>query len=252
MIVVKSKAELACMREAGRIVAEVLEAMREHARPGVTTAELDALAHDIITRRGAIPSFKGYRGYPASICTSVNEQIVHGIPGSRALREGDILSVDVGAIYQGYHGDAAITVGIGTISPEAQRLMAVTQEALEAGIQQVRPGGRLWDVIRAIQTRVESAGYQVVREYQGHGIGREMHEDPSVPNYLGNSNVRPRNVRLRVGMTLALEPMVVAGDWHTRVLEDGWTVVTADGKLAAHFEHTVAVTENGPEILTRL
>jgi len=252
MIVVKSREELARMRQAGRIVAEVLEAMREHARPGVTTGELDALAYEIISRRGAVPSFKGYRGFPASICASVNEQIVHGIPGSRVLCEGDILSVDVGAIYRGYHGDAAITVGIGTISPEARRLMAVTLQALEAGIQQVRPGGRLWDVIRAIQTRVESAGYQVVREYQGHGIGRDMHEDPSIPNYLGNSNVRPRNVHLRVGMTLALEPMVVAGDWHTRVLDDGWTVVTADGKLAAHFEHTVAVTENGPEILTRL
>jgi len=252
MIVLKSPAELARMRQAGRIVAEVLEAIREHARPGVTTGELNDLAHEIITRRDAVPSFKGYKGYPASICTSINEEVVHGIPGPRVLREGDILSVDVGAIYQGYHGDAAITLGIGTISEEAQHLMAVTRGALEAGIQQVRPGGRLWDVICAIQGYAESNGFQVVREYQGHGVGTRMHEEPSIPNYLGEGPARPRNVRLRVGMTLALEPMVVAGDWRTRVLEDGWTVVTADGKLSAHFEHTVAVTENGPEILTRL
>lgn len=252
MIVLKSQAELTRMREAGRIVAEVLEAIREHARPGVTTRELNDLAHQMISRRDAVPSFKGYRGYTASICTSINEEVVHGIPGPRVLREGDILSVDVGAIYQGYHGDAAITLGIGDISEEAKRLMTVTLGALEAGAQQVRPGGRLWDVIRAIQTCAESQGFQVLREYQGHGIGRSMHEEPSVPNYLGDNTVRPRNLRLRRGVTLALEPMVVAGDWHTRVLNDGWTVVTADGKLSAHFEHTVAATDNGPEILTRL
>jgi len=252
MIVLKSPHELALMREAGRIVARTLAALREFIQPGVTTAQLDALAYRIITQHGAVPSFKGYRGFPASLCASVNEEVVHGIPGPRVLKEGDIISLDVGAIYQGYHGDAAITVGVGEISGEAARLMEVAVGALEAGIAQARPGRRLWDVIRAIQSHVEARGFNVVREYQGHGIGQEMHEEPNIPNFLNSSGPRPKNVRLRPGMTLALEPMVVVGDWRTRVLDNKWTVVTKDGKLSAHFEHTVAVTEEGPEILTRL
>lgn len=247
------------MRKAGQIVAEALMAMAEHVAPGVTTAELDAIAAEVIAKSGAEPSFKGVPAnaegvpdFPATITVCVNEEIVHGIPGPRRLREGDIVSLDVGAIYQGYHGDAAVTVPVGEINGEAQRLLEVTRASLYAGIEHVRPGGRLWDVIRAIQAMVESNGFNVIREYQGHGIGRAMHEPPSVPNYLNHSGPRPRNYRLRPGMTLALEPMVVAGDWHTEVMADGWTVVTADRSLSAHFEHTVAVTENGPEILTRL
>ncbi|MFQ6057759.1 MAG: type I methionyl aminopeptidase [Anaerolineae bacterium] len=252
MIILKSPWELARMRQAGQIVAKVLAALREEIRPGVTTAHLDALAYQIIAEHKAIPSFKGYRGFPASLCASINEEVVHGIPGPRTLEEGDIISLDVGAIYQGYHGDAAITVGVGRISQEAARLLEVTVGALEAGIAQARPGHRLWDVIRAIQGYVEERGFNVVREYQGHGIGREMHEEPSIPNFLGDADQRPRNVRLRPGMTFALEPMVVAGDWPTRVLGNKWTVVTKDRRLSAHFEHTIAVTEDGPEILTRL
>ena len=252
MIVLKSSHELALMREAGRIVAQTLAALSEQVQPGVTTAQLDALAHRFITEHGAIPSFTGYRGFPASLCVSINREVVHGIPGPRVLREGDIVSLDVGAIHQGYHGDAAITVGVGEISKEATRLMEVTAGALEAGIAETRPGRRLWDVIRAIQNYVESRGFNVVREYQGHGIGREMHEEPSIPNFLNSSGVRPRNILLRPGMTFALEPMVVAGDWRTRVQADKWTVVTMDGKLSAHFEHTIAVTEAGPEVLTQL
>lgn len=259
MIVLKSPHELALMREAGRIVARTLAALQERVQPGVTTAQLGALAHQIITEHGAIPSFENYpclkpggSPFPAAVCTSVNEEVVHGIPGPRVLKEGDIISLDVGAIHQGYHGDAAITVRVGEISEETVRLMEVTVGALEAGIAQARPGRRLWDVIRAIQSHVESHGFNVVREYQGHGIGQEMHEEPSIPNFLNNSGPRPRNVLLRPGLTIALEPMVVAGGWRTRVLADKWTVVTRDGELSAHFEHTIAVTEEGPEILTRL
>jgi methionyl aminopeptidase len=252
MIVLKSPHELALMREAGRIVARTLAALREQVQPGVTTAELDALAYQIITEHGAIPSFKGYRGFPASLCASINEEVVHGIPGSRVLKEGDLISLDVGAIHQGYHGDAAITVAVGGISEEAAHLMEVAVGALEAGIAQAWPGRRLWDVIRAIQSHVESQGFNVVRQYQGHGIGQEMHEEPNIPNFLDSSGPRPRNVLLRPGMTFALEPMVVAGDWRTRVLADGWTVVTRDGKWSAHFEHTVAVTGEGPRVLTQL
>lgn len=252
MVVLKSPQELARMRQAGRIVALVLIEMQERVRPGITTAELDSIAAKIIAQHQAVPSFKGYHGFPASICTSVNNQVVHGIPGPRVLREGDIISIDVGAIYQGYHGDAAITLPVGKISPEAQRLLDVTRESLYFGLALVRPENRLWDVISAIQQYVEQRGYNVVREYQGHGIGRNMHEEPSIPNFLSNNGPRPKNVRLKPGITLAVEPMVVAGTWRTRVLEDGWTVVTEDGALAAHFEHTVAVTPDGHEILTRL
>ncbi len=236
------------MREAGRIVARVLAALRERIRPGVMTVELDALAEDIIVSSGAVPSFKGYRGFPASLCVAINEEIVHGIPGQRVLREGDIVSVDVGAIYRGYQGDAALTVGVGHISPQAERLMEVTAGCLAAGIEQCRPRKRLGDVSWAIQHYAESRGYAVVREYTGHGIGRDMHEDPQIPNF----GPRKRGRLLKPGMTFALEPMVTMGDWRTRVLADQWTVVTLDGQLSAHFEHTVAVTEGEPQILTVL
>jgi methionyl aminopeptidase len=219
--------------------------------PGVTTADLEAVAGRIIVdEHGAIPSFKGYRGFPGMVCASINEEIVHGIPGQRVLLEGDIVSVDVGVIYKGYHGDAAITVGVGEIDAESQRLMDVTEEALRVGIDASRPGNWTWDISKAIQAYVEGQRLSVVREYTGHGIGQSMHEDPQIPNYY-----EPRiggRVRLRPGMTFALEPMVNAGGWQTRVLDDRWTVITADRARSAHFEHTVAVTKDGPEIMTRL
>ncbi|UCC90099.1 MAG: type I methionyl aminopeptidase [Anaerolineales bacterium] len=246
------------MRQAGRIVAEVLATMREMGRPGVSTAELDAVAEDIITRQQAIPAFKGYphngqNDFPASICASINEEIVHGIPSPhRILKDGDIISIDVGAIYEGFHGDAAITLLIGKTDKETQRLLEATEGALMAGIAQAREHNHLWNVIRAIQSHAERSGFNVLREYQGHGIGRHMHEKPDVPNFLGPRGRRPKNYPLESGMTIALEPMVVAGDWRTRVLDDGWTVVTADGNRSAHFEHTIAITNGEPEILTRL
>ncbi|MGD9049350.1 MAG: type I methionyl aminopeptidase [Anaerolineae bacterium] len=251
MITVKSAQEIGLMREAGRIVAEVLAGIRAAVAPGVTTADLEAIADEIIVGKyQAIPSFKGYRGFPGMVCASVNEEIVHGIPGQRVLQDGDIVSVDVGVIYKGYHGDSAITVGVGQIDADSQRLMDVTAESLRIGIEAAKPGNWTTDISRAIQAYVESQGFSVVREYTGHGIGRQMHEDPQIPNYF-----EPRiggRVRLRPGMTFALEPMVNIGDWKTRVLDDRWTVVTADGTRSAHFEHTVAVTKNGPEIMTRL
>jgi methionyl aminopeptidase len=255
----KSEEELALMRQAGRIVAEVLATMRRQARPGVSTADLDALAEEIITGHQAIPAFKGYphngqNDFPASICASINQEIVHGIPSPRRiLQEGDIISIDVGAVHKGFYGDAAITLAIGDeVDRDTQRLLEVTEGALMAGIAQAREGNRLWNVIRAIQSHVEQKGFNVLREYQGHGIGRRMHEKPDVPNFLGPRGHRPKNYPLMPGMTIALEPMVVAGDWHTQVLGDGWTVVTADGKRSAHFEHTIAVTNGEPEIFTRL
>jgi methionyl aminopeptidase len=251
MIVLKSDHELAQMRQAGRIVAEVLARIRETVAPGVTTADLEAIAARIIVdKHGAVPSFKGYRGFPGMVCASVNEEIVHGIPGSRVLEEGDIVSVDVGVIHKGYHGDAAITAAVGQIDAESRALMDVTAESLRVGIEAATPGRWTSDISKAIQEYVEGQGYSVVREYTGHGIGRQMHEEPQIPNYF-----EPRiggRVRLRPGMTFALEPMVNVGGWKTRVLGDNWTVVTADGKRSAHFEHTVAVTKNGPDILTRL
>jgi len=237
------------MRQAGRIVAEVLAALQQKVGPGINTAELDELAYQIITKCKAIPSFKGYRGFPASLCVSINEEVVHGIPNEkRYLEEGDIVSFDVGAIYEGYHGDAAVTVGVGEIAGAAEELLRVTAGALAAGIAQSRAGNRIGDVSWAIQHYAESRGYSVVREYTGHGIGRQMHEDPQIPNY----GQRKRGILLKPGMTFALEPMVNVGDWHTRVLSDNWTVVARDGKLSAHFEHTLAVTKDEPEILTRL
>ncbi|MBC8447835.1 MAG: type I methionyl aminopeptidase [Chloroflexi bacterium] len=252
MIILKTAHELALMREAGRIVAEVHAELRERLRPGVTTGELDTLAEEIIGERGAVPSFKGYRGFPAAICASINEEVVHGIPSNhRRLREGDIISVDVGAIYQGYHGDSAWTYAIGAVGEEACRLLEATEGALYAGIAQARAGHRFGDIAAAIQKYVESRGFSVVREYTGHGIGKRMHEDPQILHYVHPKDPN-RNHRLRPGMTFALEPMVNIGTWKTDVLTDGWTVVTEDRQLSAHFEHTLAITDGAAEILTRL
>ncbi len=253
MIVIKSVAELDKMRRAGRIVAEVLERMREAVAPGVTTAQLDELALAVIRKYNAIPSFNGYppgsaHPFPANICTSINEELVHGIPGPRVLQEGDIISIDVGAILDGYHGDAATTLPVGEISAEAHRLLEATEGALYAGIAAARAGNRTGDISAAIQSHVESRGYSVVREYTGHGIGRKMHEEPQVPNF-GEPG---KGMRLRARMTIALEPMVLAGERFVKTLEDHWTVVSCDGKLTAHFEHTIAITDGEAEILTRM
>ncbi len=234
------------MCRAGKVVAEMHEATRAAARPGVTTAQLDQVARQVLERRGARSNFLHYRGFPAVICTSPNDMIVHGIPGPYALREGDILSIDCGAIIEGYHGDAAFTMPVGEVSAEARRLIEVTERSLWAGIEQLRPGRRLHEVSRAVQEVAEAAGFSVVREYVGHAIGTAMHEEPQVPNYWpGNGGPA-----LKPGMVFAVEPMVNAGSAATRLLEDGWSVVTADGRLSAHFEHSIAVTEDGPEVLT--
>jgi methionyl aminopeptidase len=243
----KSAAEVATMREAGRVVATVLAALRQAVRPGTTTADLDALAAELTRKAGARPSFKGYRGYPATLCASINEEVVHGIPSrKRKLREGDIVGLDFGVIVEGYHGDAAITVPVGRVSPEADRLLEVTRRCLELAIEQARPGNRLHDIGAAVQGHAEGHGYSVVRDFVGHGIGRRLHEDPQVPNY----GPAGEGMRLRAGLVLAIEPMVNVGTWEVQVLDDDWTAVTADGKLSAHFEHTVAITEAGPQILT--
>ncbi|KUK41144.1 MAG: Methionine aminopeptidase [Clostridia bacterium 62_21] len=247
MITRKSTRELRYMRDAGRVVANVFQELEKAIRPGVTTGELDKLAEDFIIRQGARPAFKGLYGFPAAICTSVNEQVVHGIPGLRKLEAGDIISIDIGAEINGYFGDAAVTFPVGDISPEARRLLDVTRDALYAGIDVARTGNRLSDISHAIQSYVEKHGFSVVRDYVGHGIGRKMHEDPQVPNF-----GRPgRGPRLEPGMTLAIEPMVNAGTYEVVTLDDGWTVVTRDGSLSAHFEHTIAITNGAAEILTR-
>jgi methionyl aminopeptidase len=242
----RSAEEIAKMRRAGRVVAEMHEATRTAIRPGVTTAELDRVAREVLDRRGARSNFLNYHGFPAVICTSPNDMIVHGIPGPRRLEEGDIISIDCGAIIEGYHGDAAYTAGVGRVSREAERLLKVTEQSLWAGIAQMTDGNRLHEIGRAVQAVAEKAGFSVVREYVGHGIGTAMHEDPQVPNYWPG---RPGPV-MRSGMAFAIEPMVNAGGPGTRLLEDGWSVVTADGSLSAHFEHTIVVTEEGPEVLT--
>ena len=247
MVIIKSDRELALMREAGRIVAITQAHLKERIKPGISTAELDALASEIVTKHGATPSFLGYRGFPASLCVSINEQLVHGIPGSRVLEQGDIISMDFGAIYRGYHGDAASTVPVGKISEKAQELIETARAALQAGIAQARKGHYLGDISWAIQSCAESRGFSVVRQYVGHGIGRNMHEDPQIPNY-GQPG---RGILLKPGMTFALEPMVNIGTYLTQVLNDSWTVVTEDGELSAHFEHTIAITNGQPEILTR-
>ena len=249
MVKLKSPREIECMRSAGRIVAEALALAQKEAKAGVTTGRLDELVESFIRSRGGIPVFKGYRGFPKSICASINEEVVHGIPGKRALREGDIISIDVGVRYLNYVADAAVTVGVGTIPPEAERLMRVTEEALRLAIAAARPGKKVSDISGVIQRHAESHGYSVVREYTGHGVGQEMHEDPQVPNFI-TSQTSKADEPLRPGMTLAIEPMVVAGKPKTRVLINGWTVVTADGSLAAHYEHTVAVRVGDADILT--
>lgn len=245
-VLIKRPEQIRLMREAGKIVAEVLLTLQELVRPGITTAELDRVAERIIRRHGAVPSFKGYRGFPASICVSVNDEVVHGIPGPRVLEEGDIVAIDVGARYRGYHGDATITVPVGSISPEAERLLTVCREALDIGIAHARAGAHLTDISHAIQCHVEAHGFSVVRNLYGHGIGRALHEEPMLPHY-GPPGQGPI---LRPGMVLTIEPMIAAGSPATRVLADHWTIVTVDGSLSAQFEHTVAITENGPEILT--
>ncbi len=249
-IVLKSESELARMRRAGRIVAQVLAALAEMVRPGLTTAAMDARAAEITASLGGVPSFKGYNGFPASICVSLNDEVVHGIPGPRRLAEGDLVSLDFGAIYEGYHADAALTVPVGAISPEAERLLRVTREALELGIAAAREHNRLSAIGRAVQEHVEAAGFSVVRDLVGHGIGQKMHEPPQVPNYA--AGFLDYDPRLRSGMTLAIEPMVNAGASQVRTKPDGWTVVTKDRSLSAHFEHTIAVTRGEPEIITRL
>lgn len=246
MIVLKSSREIAAMREAGRVVARVLAVVGSAVRAGVATAELDDLAEREIRKAGAVPAFKGYRGFPGSLCISVNDEVVHGIPGRRRLAAGDIVSVDVGAILNGYVGDGAHTFKVGSVAPEAERLMEKTQEALAAGIAAARPGNRLSDISHAVQVVVEGAGYSAVRSYCGHGIGREMHEDPQVPNF----GPPGRGPRLEPGMVLAIEPMVNTGGYEVAVDGNNWTVRTQDGGLSAHFEHTVAITARGPEILT--
>jgi methionyl aminopeptidase len=248
LIVLKTDEEIKRMAEACRIVAEVLEGMKKNVSPGVTTKELDEFAESYIISKGARPAFKGYRGYPSTLCASLNEQVVHGIPSADKLRNGDIISIDVGVYYNGFYGDAAVTLPIGSISTQARKLLSVTENALEAGIKKAVSGNRLSDISSTIQDHVESENFSVVRTFVGHGIGRDLHEDPQIPNY-GRPGEGPKLVE---GMTLAIEPMVNAGGWEVNILKDGWTAVTKDGSLSAHFEHTVAIAKNGQNILTKL
>lgn len=252
MIALKSAREIEIMKRANIIVAEVLRELKEKVAAGVTTLELDAIAEELTLKKNAIPAFKGYnvagRIYPRCLCASINEEIVHGIPTNRALREGDIIGLDYGVIYEGFYGDSAVTVGVGRVSDEARRLMEVTELALYKGIEQLHDGKRLGDLGHAVQQIAESAGYSVVRAFVGHGIGRKLHEEPPVPNY-GEPD---RGIRLREGMVLAIEPMVNVGGCEVEIKEDGWTAVTRDGSLAAHFEHSVAITKDGPVILSQI
>jgi methionyl aminopeptidase len=248
MIIIKSSREIDQLRRPNAIVAEVLQRLREAVAPGITTRELDQIAEEAILSKGAIPAFKGYRGFPGSLCVSINEQIVHGIPNPRRLKEGDIVSLDVGANLNGYFGDAAITLPVGNVDPQAQRLLEVTEKALYIGIEEAKKGNRLFDISHAIQVWVESHGFSVVRDFVGHGIGKSLHEEPQIPNF-GSPHQGPR---IEEGMVFALEPMVNEGTYEVKILSDAWTVITADGKRSAHFEHTIAVTDGGPEILTVL
>lgn len=248
MIIIKSSREIEQLRRPNAIVAEVLQRLRKAVVAGITTRELDQIAEEVILSMGAVPAFKGYRGYPASLCASINEQVVHGIPNQRRLKEGDIVSLDVGASLNGYFGDAAITLPVGSVDPEAQRLLNVTERALTLGIEKARKGNRLFDISHAIQGWVESQGFSVVRDFVGHGIGKSLHEEPQIPNF-GSPHQGPR---LEEGMVFALEPMVNEGTYEVKILSDGWTVITADRKRSAHFEHTIAITDGNPEILTLL
>lgn len=253
-IIIKSDHEIELMRQAGRIVATVLEVLKTRVEPGMTTGELDAIAAEEARKLGGTPSFKGYRGFSGNLCVSVNDEIVHGIPGKRVLKEGDIVSLDFGIIYKDFQGDAAITLGIGDVNPEAQQLIEATEGALKAGIAVARGGAKLGDISAAIEQHAESKGYSVVREYTGHGIGRNMHEDPQVPNCTTTAFglMQGTGPELRKGMTLALEPMVNIGGWMTKRDDDNWTVRTSDGSLSAHFEDTIAITDGEAEVLTRM
>lgn len=246
MIIIKNSDEINLMRKSGRIVEETLNYLEDLIKPGITTEEIDKLAEEFITKQGAIPSFKGYNGFPSSICSSVNDEVVHGIPSRRELKEGDIISIDCGAVLNGFHGDAARTIPVGQISSEAEKLIKVTKESFFKGYEKAVIGNRLTDISFAIQKFVEENGFSVVRDFVGHGIGRNMHEDPGVPNF-GRPN---RGPKLQAGMVLAIEPMVNIGSYHVRTLLNGWTVVTSDGSLSAHYENTVAILEDGPELLT--
>ncbi|MFT0604486.1 type I methionyl aminopeptidase [Bacillus cereus] len=248
MIICKTPREIEIMREAGRIVALTHQELKRHITPGITTKELDQIAEKTIQKYGATPSFKGYNGFPGSICASVNEELVHGIPGKRKLKEGDIISIDIGAKYNGYHGDSAWTYPVGNISESVQKLLDVTEKSLYLGLEQVKPGERLSNISHAVQTHAEENGFSIVREYVGHGIGQDLHEDPQIPHY-GPPN---RGPRLKPGMVICVEPMVNQGRRYVKTLSDDWTVVTVDGKWCAHFEHTIALTEAGYEILTTL
>jgi len=248
MIQLKSPREIAKMEVANRIVAETLEEVKSQVRPGVTTQELDEVAEASCRKHKVKPAFKGYRGYKHALCIAVNEEVVHGIPGPRPLKIGDLVSLDFGVLYDGFYGDAAITVAVGEVTPQAQLLMKATEESLYAGIGELKAGGRLSDISHAIQTTVEGYGFSVIRQFVGHGIGRSLHEDPHIPNF----GPQGRGPVLKPGMTLAIEPMTSAGSWEVKILDDGWTAVTSDHSLAAHFEHTVALTEKGVLILSRL
>ena len=235
------------MRRGGHIISEVMDRLRTSVKPGMSTLEIDTDVEDFIRSRGAVPAFKGYRGFPATVCISINEEVVHGIPSpTRHIKEGDIVGLDLGCIVEGYYADCAFTLAVGDVPPRVQELLDVTRESLERGITECRPGRRLSDVSHAIQLHVERHGFSIVRAFVGHGIGRALHEEPQVPNF-GDPG---RGPQLRAGMVLAIEPMVTMGSWEVRILDDGWTAVTKDGSLAAHFEHTIAVTESGPEVLT--
>lgn len=246
MVILKQPDEIDKARASNRIVAEVLSVLREKVKPGVTTRELDKIAEGVTEKRGARPAFKGYRGYPYSLCASVNEEVVHGMPSNRVLVEGDIVGLDFGVCYQGLYGDSAITLPVGRVSEQATRLMQVTEQSLYSAIHQACDGNRLGDISAAVQETVETAGYSIVRDFVGHGIGKSMHEDPQIPNF----GKKGRGIELKKGMILAIEPMVNAGKYKVKILSDGWTVITADGSLSAHFEHSVAITDNGPEILS--
>jgi methionyl aminopeptidase len=247
VIELKSAREIGLMRRAGHVLAEVVERLRGSVKPGMSTLEIDEDVEEFIRAKGATPAFKGYRGFPATVCISINEEVVHGIPSAhRRIKEGDIVGLDLGCIVEGYYADCAFTLAVGDVPPQVQKLLDVTRESLDRAIDECRPGRRLSDVSHAVQSHVEAGGFAVVRAFVGHGIGRALHEDPQVPNF-GDPG---RGPQLRPGMVLAIEPMVTMGSWEVRILDDGWTAVTRDGSLAAHFEHTIAITDAGPEVLT--
>jgi len=246
MVILKRPDEIEKMRASNRIVAEILIALQEKTKPGITTIELDRYSEEMAKKKGAKPAFKGYRGYPFALCTSVNAEVVHGMPSNRILKSGDIISLDFGVYYKGYYGDAAVTIPIGDISEEAMKLLKITEQSLYDGIRQAKVGNRLGDISSVVQNCVEAAGFSVVRDFGGHGIGKRLHEEPHVPNY----GIGGRGIELKSGMVLAIEPMVNTGTYKVNILDNGWTVVTEDGKLSAHFEHTVAITEQGPAILS--